>query len=132
MYERGLFLAQVLVTGSHGFIGKHLIERLVRAGFKVKALSRRSEVYPHDSIIPVLADLTEPSNGLNEAVKGCELIFHCAGETHHLPSMRKLHVQGTQNLLDAALNHGSLKHWVQLSSVGVYGHHLNEAHAVRV
>jgi nucleoside-diphosphate-sugar epimerase len=124
-------LVQVLVTGSRGFIGKHLVERLIHDGFKVKVISRRREVYSHDSVIPIIADLLKPSQALNDAVKGCELIFHCAGEIKHKALMRKLHIQGTQNLLDAVSHHGCLRHWIQLSSVGVYGHPSYTAPALR-
>ena len=118
---------QVLVTGARGFIGKLLTERLVRDGFKVKVISRRGKEHLNDSVTPIIADLIEPSELINEAVKGCELIFHCAGEVNHQTLMRKLHVQGTQTLLDAASQCGNLKHWVQLSSAGVYGRPANKA-----
>ncbi len=112
---------QALVTGSRGFIGKHLIQRLVNDGFTVKVISRGNYEYSHNSIIPITADLIKPSEAINEAVRGCELIFNCAGEINNQPLMRKLHIEGMQNLLDAALQYGALKHWIQLSSVGVYG-----------
>lgn len=55
----------------------------------------------------------------------CDVVFHCAGEIHDVSSMRRLHVDGTQRLLlgvhrEAARSRREI-HFVQLSSVGVYG-----------
>jgi nucleoside-diphosphate-sugar epimerase len=119
-------LTQALVTGAGGFVGKRLVEKLIEEGIKVKAISKSNQKSFHKAVSVIIADLLEPSDYLNEAVKGCELIFHCAGEVNHQPLMRKLHVQGTQNLLDAASRHGTVKHWIQLSSVGVYGRPANK------
>jgi nucleoside-diphosphate-sugar epimerase len=49
------------------------------------------------------------------------VLYHCAGEVHDHNQMHSVHVEGTQKLCIAARNR--IGHWVQLSSVGVYGPH---------
>lgn len=50
---------------------------------------------------------------------GVEVLYHCAGQLTNEQAMRSLHVDATHKLVSAAS--GRLRHWVQLSSVGVYG-----------
>lgn len=114
-------MVQVLVTGAGGFVGKSLVRRLLLAGFKVKVVSRTSLNIHPEGVTLIVADLTKPSSTLMEAVSGCDYIFHCAGEINNISMMRSLHVNGLANLLEAAIKCGNLKHWIQLSSVGVYG-----------
>jgi len=52
-------------------------------------------------------------------LSGYDVIFHCAGEKRDKLLMRKLHVEGTRKLLELVRDP---IHWVQLSSISVYGH----------
>ena len=113
----------VAVTGGTGFIGKKLVERLVERGDTVRLLTRHSALpqgFSEDAVEVCQCDLlTIDSEPLASMLQGVELIYHCAGQLSDLNTMRALHVEGTKNLLKAAK--GKIKHWVQLSSVGVYG-----------
>jgi nucleoside-diphosphate-sugar epimerase len=118
-------MLKVSVTGASGFIGEHLISKLLILGYSIKILSRKNHLYNNDNIEVVKGDLLEPSIALNYFVEDCDVLFHCAGETRNIKLMNDLHVNGTRNLLNAIYkrnDHKSRKvHWVQLSSVGVYG-----------
>jgi nucleoside-diphosphate-sugar epimerase len=116
---------RVLVTGGTGFIGGRLVERLIlehKADVRVlvRNFARVSRI-ARFSIEMVHGDVTEPGD-VDQAVSGCEVVFHCAAigargtkEIRHL-----VNVEGTRNVLEAAL-HAGAKRVVYLSSLTVYG-----------
>jgi len=116
---------KVAITGGNGFIGRKLIEALIRQGHVANVLSRRSQPAFSSGIQVVTGDLTSTTCPLGQLLEDCQVIFHCAGEIRNIAAMELLHIDGTKRLLKAALNEAALKqrqiHWVQLSSVGAYG-----------
>lgn len=113
------------VTGGNGFIGRHLIEVLCEQGYAVTVLSRQETPDFPSNVRVVKGDLTSENCNLDLFLESCDVIFHCAGEIRDESKMKALHIDGTQKLVDMAL--AKIKetrqeiHWVQLSSVGVYG-----------
>src|SRR5690349_13726806 len=79
----------VLVTGGSGFVGSHLVLRLLERGHHVRATVRRTadsaKVAPlramqdeHPGRLELFeADLLV-DGGFDEAMKGCEVVFHVA------------------------------------------------------
>jgi len=116
---------KTFVTGANGFIGRHLVSLLVAQGHSVSVLTRNPKADFPSGINIVVGDLAAPKPIENAALADCDVVFHCAGENWNLSLMRKLHVDGTRNLLNAvgriAEERGRKIHWVQLSSVGAYG-----------
>lgn len=101
---------KVLVTGATGFIGR----RLMQADYL--ALVRNPAGFKHE----VLGDLRD-RRSLENACNGIEVIFHCAGHAHALPSgptsiHHDVNYAGVTNLLDIA-GHAGVKRFVFLSSV---------------
>jgi len=109
---------KVLVTGADGFIGSHLVENLVSRGARVKAFafynsfnrwgwldSLPAEVL---SKIEVFTGDIRDSNGVRNAVKDCEVVFHLAALiaipfSYHSPdSYVDTNVKGTLNVLQAS------------------------------
>lgn len=114
----------VAVTGGTGFIGERLVARLVEHGHVVRLLTRRS--VPLFEKLPLLevhlCDLvTAGTEELSIILDGVDVLYHCAAENNDCGKMIATNVDGTRNLARAAA--GKIKHWVQLSSVGVYGTH---------
>lgn len=109
------------VTGSTGFIGKKLVTRLAGQGERVRLLSRNSERFEKSSLIEIYkCDLTATKvSELSTILDGVDVLYHCAGQLKDQHAMRALHVDATQKLAEAASRR--VPHWVQLSSVGVYG-----------
>jgi nucleoside-diphosphate-sugar epimerase len=116
---------QVCVTGARGFVGRQLIQKLLEQGYSVKVLTRNFDSPFPAGVQVFTADLTSSSCDLSDFFSGCEIFFHCAGEIKNAEIMQDLHVNGTKRLRDALLHEIALTnrkiHWVQLSSVGVYG-----------
>lgn len=111
----------VAITGGTGFIGKKLVARLVERGDTVRLLTRSSAVSEKPSPVEIhKCDLvTVGVNELADTLDGVDVLYHCAGQLKEPLAMRALHVGATKRLTEAAA--GRVGHWVQLSSVGVYG-----------
>jgi len=108
---------RVLVTGAGGFIGSHLVERLVADGAQVRAMVRyngRSDIgmldavprEVRDAIEIVHSDLTDPF-AVRRHVAGCDTVFHL-GALIAIPysytapaSYVATNVSGTLNVLEA-------------------------------
>jgi len=116
---------RILVTGATGLVGSHFAEQAREKGLHVRALCRAStatELLKEWGVEIVAGDLADiPS--LHAACSDATVIVHCAakvGDWGQTEDFRRINVDGTKTLLDAALSTGSLKRWIQLSSLGVY------------
>jgi NAD dependent epimerase/dehydratase len=126
----------VLVTGAGGFIGSHLVERLMELGARVRPVVRYNsrndwglleELPPSvKSSLDVRAgDLVDPFWTL-QAVDGCEVIFHLAAliaipYSYVAPQQYvAVNCTGTLNLLEAARRTG-VERLVHTSTSETYG-----------
>lgn len=127
---------RVLVTGADGFIGSHLVERLVREGAKVRAFclynSQGSwgwlDAAPPDvrvAIEPVLGDIRD-ARFVREAMRDVEVAFHLAAliaipYSYTAPeSFVETNVRGTLNMLEAARELKPAR-FINTSTSEVYG-----------
>jgi NAD dependent epimerase/dehydratase len=127
---------KVLVTGATGFIGSHLVERLVELGADVRAFAHYNsrsdygllevvdpQVLKSVEIVP--GDLKD-GDGVRRAAKGCEIIFHLGALIAIPYSYRnpfdfvQANVIGTANVLNAALEYG-VERLVHTSTSETYG-----------
>ncbi len=116
------------VTGGSGFIGGRLIEVLIRQyGMRVKALVRattsagggafRAAAAGAEIVFGSLLD----EAALDGAVKGCDLVFHCAYGTHGSGAeQRQVTLEGTR-LLARAAGKAGVAQFVHLSTVATFG-----------
>jgi dihydroflavonol-4-reductase len=129
----------ILVTGGTGLVGTHLLHDLTKSGKKVRALKRNSSdisnvkkvfsYYSADSenllknIEWVNADLSDVYS-LLEAMEGVTEVYHCAAmvsfETKKEAEMMKINIEGTANMVNAALEKNISK-FCHVSSIAAIG-----------
>lgn len=113
---------RALVTGAGGFVGRALVRCLAEDGIAVRALVRHGLTAPADvppGVELVRGDVADPAS-LPAAVAGCELVFHCAWGGDTLAEARRVNVDGTRHVLEAAAAAG-VRRVVHLSSMAVHG-----------
>lgn len=117
---------KVLVTGATGFIGGHLVRRLVDEGHDVTIFARSEralEAFPDLGIHLAQGDLSD-NNSILRACEGIERVYHLAGVIAYRASeramMEKVNVKGTRKVVDACVTH-RIQELVYLSSVVAIG-----------
>lgn len=127
---------KVLVTGADGFIGSHLTEALVRAGYDTRAFVQYNSLgsagwldTPAKDVkgqFEIIAgDIRDP-NGVATAMEGCDAVLHLAALiaipfSYHSPdSYVATNVTGTLNVLQAARRLGTAR-VISTSTSEVYG-----------
>lgn len=126
--------AKCVVTGAAGFIGSHLVERLVAEGAQVRGMVRYSSHGGHgwleqsdiqDQIDVRLGDVRDPGF-VRECCRGVDYVFHLAAlisipHSYAAPqSFVETNVNGTLNVLEAVRG-TSIQRVVQTSTSEVYG-----------
>lgn len=122
---------KVLVTGGAGFIGSHLVEKLVAIGARVTVLDNFSSGKIHNlkNVIPnvtiIYSDVSLDHVGL-KATHNQDMVFHLAALVSVPQSIKypelceKINTQGTKNLLNGCVkNH--VKTFIFSSSCAIYG-----------
>ena len=117
---------RVLVTGGTGFVGSHLVERLLRNGYDVTCLVRDLRHLRWLEGLKVRlaqGDCTQPES-LAAAVQGVSLVFHCAGLTkaQHARDYYIVNHLGTKNLLEACARYNpGVEKFILVSSQAAAG-----------
>lgn len=117
---------KVFITGATGYIGANLALKLAETGHTVHALVRSFEkaaFLNHPNIKLFKGDILD-SASINKAIHSCEAVFHLAAYARvwaETPATYfQLNVEGTKNILKAALEAGAKK-MVYTSTAGVIG-----------
>ena len=125
---------KILVTGSNGFIGSHIVETLAGKGHQVVCLVRRTSNCQSLECLKTatsrsigiekrIGDVTHPKT-LCDAVKGVDAVIHTAGILRTFNTEYYYHVNrdGTRNLAEAILEYNPrLKKLVYISSQAAMG-----------
>lgn len=129
-------MEKILVTGADGFIGSHLTEKILELGYKVRAFTYYNsfnswgwlDKLPKEKLKEIeifTGDIRDP-NGVKEAVKDTDIVFHLAALiaipfSYHSPdSYVDTNIKGTLNILQAARSQ-NLKKVLVTSTSEVYG-----------
>ena len=132
-------MKHALVTGGAGFIGSHLVDRLLAEGWRVTVVDnfdpfykvevKRANIAPHldYATYSLVEQDIRDLDALRERLRGeYDVIVHLAAKAGVRPSIhypieyQQVNVQGTQNLLEFARERG-IKQFVFGSSSSVYG-----------
>lgn len=115
---------RILVTGASGFVGSHVIEGLLRAGHTVRGVSRKAPTgerrkagveYVDGVDVSISTTLTPEMFGdIQSVVHLVGIIQEAGGEQ----TFQRVHVYGTQNVIDAAQRSGVPDRLVYVSALG--------------
>jgi dTDP-L-rhamnose 4-epimerase len=126
---------RVLITGGAGFIGSHLADELLKAGYQVRALDnlcaqvhgpRQSRPEYLDKEVELLVGDVRDERAVNQALRGVEAVFHFAARVgvgqsmYELREYTSVNNQGTAVLLDALVKR-PVERLVVASSMSLYG-----------
>jgi NAD dependent epimerase/dehydratase len=127
-------MKRALVTGADGFIGSHLVEALLTAGYHVKALAYYNsynfygwleDIPPHPELEIVTGDVRDP-HFCGHLCRNTDIIFHLAALiaipfSYYSPDLYlETNVRGTLNILQAARDNGGIR-VIHTSTSEVYG-----------
>jgi len=121
----------VLVTGGAGFIGSHLVTRLLEGGHAVRVFDnlttgKRENLAHVAADVELLVGDVRDRDMLEQAAAGCDVVFHEAAivsvpySVEHPQETHDVNLQGTLNVLEAARKRG-VRRVVFACSAAVYG-----------
>lgn len=110
----------IALTGSTGFIGRHLLSELPKRGYRVRVLLRRPSEVPAGASSAVIGDIASPHN-MAAALRDVDMVVHSAGLAHAMSGQpendyRTINTEATIKLAQAA-ERASVKRFVFLSSI---------------
>jgi UDP-glucose 4-epimerase len=112
---------RVLVTGASGFVGRPLVAALLRAGFAVRATTRRRVAFPDAVDARIIPDLKSPIDWA-PLLRDVDVVIHAAGLAHgpvtddKFSEFDRVNWIATEELAQAAKNAG-VGQFVYISSV---------------
>ena len=113
----------ILVTGGAGLVGNELIQQLLAAGKKVRAIYNHTKIEPQQNLEIIQCDILDVIT-LEEVMQGVEEVYHCAALVSFAPSdaekLYKINVEGTANIVNACLD-ANVRKLVYVSSVAALG-----------
>jgi len=125
---------KILVTGAGGFIGSHLVEKLVEMGAKVRAFVRYNsknnwgwlETSPYKTEIEIYTGDIRDYDSVKDSMRGIDVVFHLAAligipYSYISPlAYIKTNIEGTYNVLQSARELG-VERIIHTSTSEVYG-----------
>jgi nucleoside-diphosphate-sugar epimerase len=122
---KGKKAMKILVTGATGFIGRNLVRALVREGYDVAALVRRtSNVKELPKKIRLIEGDLNDLPSLKKAVEGRNVVVHLAAYFEFYPKdvdmLYQVNVEGTRNLLTACIG-STVKRFIYCSTTETTG-----------
>ena len=115
---------KLLVTGATGFLGRHLVERLVHEGLQVISLVRRPfrlDDWFKENIKYIIGDIRF-KNSLDKITDDIDIVIHTAAIfSGDWDNYYKTNVEATRHLLEYSIKN-NVKRFIYISSVSVYKH----------
>ncbi|MBI4654440.1 MAG: NAD(P)-dependent oxidoreductase [Nitrospirae bacterium] len=120
---------KALVTGASGFIGSHLVEKLLSSGYEVSCLVRKTSNFrwlENPNLTIIHGDCADKES-LNN-IRGFDYIFHLAGLTKANcgSEFYTVNTKATENIVEIVpKNNPQIRRFVYLSSLSAFGPSLN-------
>ncbi|WP_343634417.1 NAD(P)-dependent oxidoreductase [Fluviicola sp.] len=112
---------KILITGASGFIGKSLLKKIDFDRYDVAILTRNPQKFgPGERFRVVEGDLSDQES-LNRALSGITVLINLAAEVRNPDKLEETNIGGTERLIAAIREAGTVKQVIHLSSVGVVG-----------
>lgn len=116
----------VAVTGATGFVGRHVVAALLKAGYRVRALvrdrSKATEVLPADRRVALVEGDVLDRKSPDELVRGAQACIHLIGIIREgsRQTFQGMHVEATRAMLAACQSADpALRRFVHMSALGV-------------
>ena len=111
-------MARILVTGGTGFIGRHMVKKLLEEGHSVRCLVRDTKkITPLGSCEEIWESDVVDRRSLRGATENVDLVFHLAASDD-----KRVNVIGTKNVLGECLGR-HIKKFIHFSTIDVYGNY---------
>ncbi len=117
---------KVFISGGTGSIGAHLVKMLSEKGYTIHVLARNMDkvkLLDFPGVVGFKGDILD-AESVDKAMEGCDQAYHLAAMAkvwaRNTGDFYDMNVQGTKNVLDAAMKHG-VKRIVCTSTAGVLG-----------
>jgi len=129
-------ILKVFVTGATGFVGRYVVNELLKQGHETVLLCRE-QISPQNQTPPlslssfIVGDILD-SSSLEKGVSGCDAVIHLVGiirETGRNTFMN-VHYNGTKHVVDAALSAG-VRRFIHMSAEGTKQHALSQYHKTK-
>ncbi len=113
---------KVLITGGAGFLGINLVRHLLSRGYRVASLDKEDFDYPERGRIEEFRGDIRDESLVDRAMQGVDYVVHTAAALplYKAEEIHTTDVEGTRNIMGAALRHG-VKRAAHVSSTAVYG-----------
>lgn len=115
------------ITGATGFLGRHLTEQLVEAGWSITALCRttaNTDHLQHEQVHVVPGDILDPESLATAMKTRPDAVFHIAASTNQWrrknADQTRINVTGTRNVVQASLAAGCGR-FIHTSSFAIFG-----------
>src|SRR5688500_10170918 len=105
---------RVFVTGGSGFVGREVLDELLRRSWEVNALVHRGDLGDlSDRVRVIRGDLFDAA-ALDAGMATCDAVIHLVGIIMEKPgkgiTFERIHVEGTRNVVDAEKRNGVLRY----------------------
>lgn len=119
----------IAVTGATGFVGRHIVQRLIDTGYTIRALARTPDkakrVLPGEAIedkrITICTGTLEDPDSLRHLIEGCNACIHLVGIIREAKgqTFQQVHVDGSRGIVEACRRYKPGMRYVHMSALGI-------------